>query len=143
LIYALSLLLERAKYLVESPRILHAPFLMEDRVAELYSLVSSKKTVRVGDLVFGAGLRRQALVPRWGPDVRPEESSNLVVWRGRAFVSTGVRVVSLETGIAPSRGRRIEMARCEVCGNEYDKAFSTPGTHAPPTLTVSLASVAR
>ncbi len=30
------------------------------------------------------------------------------------------------------------MAKCEVCGNEYDKAFSTPDTHAPPTLTVSL-----
>jgi hypothetical protein len=37
-------------------------------------------------------------------------------------------------------GRVREMAQCEVCGNEYDKAFSTPGTHAPPTLTVSLAS---
>jgi hypothetical protein len=31
------------------------------------------------------------------------------------------------------------MAQCEVCGNEYDKAFSIPDTHAPPTLTVSLA----
>jgi hypothetical protein len=31
------------------------------------------------------------------------------------------------------------MAQCEVCGNEYDKSFGTPDTHAPPTLTVSLA----
>ncbi len=30
------------------------------------------------------------------------------------------------------------MAQCEVCGNDYDKAFGTPGTHSP-TLTVSLA----
>ena len=32
------------------------------------------------------------------------------------------------------------MAKCEVCGNEYDKVYGTPGTHVPPTLTVSLVS---
>jgi hypothetical protein len=34
-----------------------------------------------------------------------------------------------KTGVAPLQERRIEMARCEVCGNEYDKAFqvSMPG----------------
>ncbi len=31
------------------------------------------------------------------------------------------------------------MAQCEVCGNEYDKAFGTLDIHAPPILTVSLA----
>jgi rubredoxin len=31
------------------------------------------------------------------------------------------------------------MSQCDVCGNDYDKAFGTPDTHAPPTLTVSLA----
>jgi hypothetical protein len=32
------------------------------------------------------------------------------------------------------------MARCEVCGNDYDKAFSGPATNARriPTLTVGL-----
>ena len=44
-----------------------------------------------------------------------------------------------ELEIDPSWERVVEMAQCEVCGNEYDKAFSTPDTHAPPTLTVSLA----
>ncbi len=32
------------------------------------------------------------------------------------------------------------MAQCEVCGNDYDKAFGTPDTHVPVMLTVSLAS---
>ena len=31
------------------------------------------------------------------------------------------------------------MAQCEVCGNDYDKAFGKPGAHLPPTLTVSIA----
>ena len=35
------------------------------------------------------------------------------------------------------------MVQCEVCGNEYDKAFGIPDTHTPPTLTVSLARVER
>jgi hypothetical protein len=60
LIDALPLLLERAKNLVKSPpRILHAPSLMEDWVAKLYSLMSSKKTVRVG-----ACVRHRRRVPR-------------------------------------------------------------------------------
>jgi hypothetical protein len=47
----------------------------------------------------------------------------------RAFGPTGARVVTSKRGIAPFQERRIEMARCEVCGNEYDKAFqvSMPG----------------
>ena len=36
--------------------------------------------------------------------------------------------------------RREDKAQCEVCGNEYDKAFGTSGTHLPPTLTVLLVS---
>jgi hypothetical protein len=40
----------------------------------------------------------------------------------------------------PTIERNGKMAQCEVCGNEYDKAFGTPGTHTPPTLTVTLAS---
>jgi hypothetical protein len=31
------------------------------------------------------------------------------------------------------------MAKCEVCGNEYDNVLGTSGTHLLPTLTVSLA----
>jgi hypothetical protein len=31
------------------------------------------------------------------------------------------------------------MAQCEVCGNDYDKAFGTLGTHLPPTFTIWLA----
>ena len=30
------------------------------------------------------------------------------------------------------------MAKCDVCGNDYDKAFSTPDTHTAVMLTVSL-----
>jgi hypothetical protein len=41
----------------------------------------------------------------------------------QAFVLTGVRVVTSETRNRPVPGRRMEMAQCEVCGNEYDKAF--------------------
>ena len=35
----------------------------------------------------------------------------------------------IKRGIAPFRERRLEMAQCEVCGNDYDKAFqvSMPG----------------
>ena len=48
-------------------------------------------------------------------------------------------------GVLPSWGnmllgkRREEgnMAQCEVCGNDYDKAFSGLGTYSP-TLTVAL-----
>jgi hypothetical protein len=50
----------------------------------------------------------------------------------QAFVQTEVRVVTSKTGIAPFRERRMGMAQCEVCGNEYDKAFqvSMPGDGA-------------
>ena len=42
----------------------------------------------------------------------------------RAFDSTEVRVCYCRNGrITPFRKRRIEMAQCEVCGNEYDKEF--------------------
>ena len=57
----------------------------------------------------------------------------------QAFVHARDRVVTEKSRITPTLERMIEMARCEVCGNEYDKAFSTPDTHAPPTLTVTLA----
>jgi hypothetical protein len=40
----------------------------------------------------------------------------------------------------PAIERNGKMAQCEVCGNEYDKAFGIPGTHTPPTLAVTLAS---
>ena len=30
------------------------------------------------------------------------------------------------------------MAQCEVCGNDYDKAFPATGTNPIATLTVSL-----
>jgi hypothetical protein len=42
---------------------------------------------------------------------------------GRAFVSTEVGVVTIKTLIVPFRERTVEMAQCEICGNEYDKAF--------------------
>ena len=32
----------------------------------------------------------------------------------------------------------MEMAQCEVCGNEYYKVLGIPSTHAPVMLTVSL-----
>ena len=34
--------------------------------------------------------------------------------------------------------RVMDVAQCEVCGNEYDKALGTPDTHVPVMLTVSL-----
>ena len=36
------------------------------------------------------------------------------------------------------RERVVELAQCEVCGNEYDKALGISDTQAPPMLTVSL-----
>jgi Rieske Fe-S protein len=49
-----------------------------------------------------------------------------------AFLLIRVRVVTVEMGNYPVRERRIEMAQCEVCGNEYDKAFEVtmPGDQA-------------
>lgn len=41
-----------------------------------------------------------------------------------AFVPTAGGVVSMRKGgIDPFKERVVEMAQCEVCGNEYDKAF--------------------
>src|SRR5918998_446905 len=40
-----------------------------------------------------------------------------------AFVLILVRVVTAEMGNHPVWERRMEMAQCEVCGNEYDKSF--------------------
>jgi hypothetical protein len=34
--------------------------------------------------------------------------------------------------------RVMSTAQCEICGNEYDKAFGTPHTYAAPTLTIAL-----
>ena len=36
------------------------------------------------------------------------------------------------------RERVVELAQCEVCGNESDKALGISDTQAPPMLTVSL-----
>ncbi len=41
-----------------------------------------------------------------------------------------VRVVTVEVGNHPVRERRIEMAQCEVCGNEYDKSFEAHLAHS-------------
>ena len=75
LIEALPFLLECAEYLVESPpRILHAPFPVEDRVAKLYPRMGAKKTDR-------NCVRHRPLAPSascgGGPDVRSRESSTL------------------------------------------------------------------
>jgi len=43
-----------------------------------------------------------------------------------------------EKGYRSVQERRTEMAQCEVCGNEYDKALGISDTQAPPMLTVSL-----
>jgi hypothetical protein len=48
----------------------------------------------------------------------------------RAFVSFGIRVSAIRAGYRSAPGKeKMEMAQCEVCGNEYDKAFqvSMPG----------------
>jgi hypothetical protein len=34
--------------------------------------------------------------------------------------------------------RVMDVAQCEVCGNEYEKALGTPDRHVPVMLTVSL-----
>ena len=60
------------------------------------------------------------------------------VWPGtEAFVSNAVRV-GTKRKVDPHQERVMEMAQCEVCGNEYDKGLGIPSTHAPVMLTVSL-----
>jgi hypothetical protein len=39
------------------------------------------------------------------------------------FVPVRSRVIVLEKGIRSLREGKMDMAQCEVCGNEYDKAF--------------------
>ncbi len=94
LIETLPFLLECAEYLVESPpRILHAPFPVEDRVAKLYPRMGAKK--RTG-IAFGTGLWRRApraeVVRTYDPGrAAPYLSrgyANLrgAAWRSRTFV---------------------------------------------------------
>ena len=55
----------------------------------------------------------------------------------QAFVQAGDSVVTEKSRIAPTLEGIIEMAQREDSGDEYDKAFGIPDTHAPPTLTLA------
>jgi hypothetical protein len=50
-----------------------------------------------------------------------------------------MRGVVRDAGRAHETGteRVMSTAQCEICGNEYDKAFGTPHTYAAPTLTIA------